>query len=79
MTVVNLTEFRSNASCMLSRVERGEKIVVLRHGKPIAQVSPVSMEQGLVASWKRPALRLVTKGGGLASMILRERNDEDIS
>ena len=35
MTSVTLTEFRSHASGMLSRVEHGETFVVLRHGRPL--------------------------------------------
>lgn len=76
MTTVTLTEFRSHASGMLSRVENGEKLVVLRHGRPIAEVSPVSMPGGAEPSWKQPALRLTTKGAGLSSAILAERDHE---
>lgn len=78
MTTVTLTEFRSRASGMLSRVERGETLVVIRHGRPIAEVSPVSSADGK-PSWKRPALRLVAKGAGLATLILAERDDEGLS
>ena len=78
MTTVTLTEFRSHASGMLSRVEGGETLVVIRHGRPIAEVSPVSSAAG-EPSWKKPALRLVTKGAGLASAILAERDDEGLS
>ena len=78
MTTVTLTEFRSHASGMLSRVERGETLVVIRHGRPIAEVSPVSSAAG-EASWKKPALRLVAKGAGLAAAIRAERDDEDQS
>lgn len=78
MTTVTLTEFRSHASGMLSRVERGETLVVIRHGRPIAEVSPISSAAG-DPSWKSPALRLVTKGAGLASAILAERHDEGLS
>ena len=79
MTTVTLTEFRSHASGMLSRVERGETLVVLRHGKPVAEVSPVSTPHGTQPSWKQPALRLATKGAGLSSAILAERDHEVVS
>ncbi len=78
MTTVTLTEFRSHASGMFSRVERGETLVVIRHGRPIAEVSPISSAAG-EPSWKKPALRLVAKGAGLASAILAERDDEGLS
>ncbi|OGV64418.1 MAG: prevent-host-death protein [Lentisphaerae bacterium RIFOXYA12_FULL_48_11] len=79
MTTVTLTEFRSHASGMLSRAERGETIVIIRHGRPIAEVSPISSAVGGNPSWKRSALRLVAKGASLASAILAERNDESVS
>jgi antitoxin (DNA-binding transcriptional repressor) of toxin-antitoxin stability system len=64
---------------MLTRVERGETLVVIRHGRPIAEVSPVSAVAGGSPSWKKPGLRLVTKGAALSAAILTERNDEDLS
>ena len=77
MSTVTLTEFRSHASGMLDRVERGETLVVLRHGRPIAEVSPVAAPAA-APSWKKPALRLVAKGAALSRMILAERDDENL-
>lgn len=79
MTTITLTKFRSHASSMLTRVEHGETLVVLRHGRPIAEVSPVTTQDGSLPSWKRPALRLSAKGAGLSSAILQERARENIS
>jgi prevent-host-death family protein len=79
MTTVTLTEFRSHASGMLSRVEQGETLIVLRHGRPIAEVSPVRATEGASPSWKRPPLRLATKGRPLFSAILHERAHEGVS
>lgn len=79
MTAVTFTTFRSQASGMLRRVERGETLVVLRHGRPIAEVSPVSTDTGGTPSWKRPGPRLVAKGASLSSAILAERTDEGVS
>jgi len=79
ITTVTLTEFRSHASGMLSRVEKGETIVVLRHGKPIAEVSPIREATGTEPSWKRQALRLSTKGAALSAAILTEREHENVS
>ncbi|MBI2441207.1 MAG: type II toxin-antitoxin system prevent-host-death family antitoxin [Lentisphaerae bacterium] len=79
MKTVTLTEFRSHASGMLTQVEHGETILVLRHGRPIAEVSPVASQENSQPSWKQPALRLSTKGAGLASAILEERKREGLS
>jgi len=75
MKTVTFTEFRKNASGLFSDVERGEVLVVVRHGKPIAEVSPVSSPDRLPA-WKQPALRLAANGAGLSTAILGERADE---
>lgn len=79
MTTITLTEFRSHASGMLDRVEKGETLVVIRHGRPIAEVIPVERKNSELPSWKRPALRLTTKGISLSETILAERNRESIS
>ena len=73
MTAVTLTEFRSHASGMLTRVEHGETLVVLRHGRPIAEVSPTAREGSTRPSWKEPALRLTATGAALSSAILEGR------
>jgi len=79
MKTVTLTEFRSHVLGMLTDVEHGETLVVLRHGRPIAQVSPIKADEKRQPSWKRPALRLTAKGEGLSSAILEEREHEDFS
>jgi len=78
MTTVTLTDFRSHASGMLTRVENGETLIVLRHGRPIAEVCPVVNDESKQPSWKRPALRLMTKGAALSSAILEDRTGESI-
>lgn len=80
MRSINLTDFRKRASGLLSEVERGETLIVLRHGRPIAEVSPpAAAASGREPSWKRPALRLAIKGSGLAAAILEERERENVS
>ena len=78
MTTVTLTEFRSHASGMLTRVENGETLVVLRHGRPIAEVSPIADGENRGPSWKRPALRLSAKGAALSAAVLEDRTGEGI-
>jgi prevent-host-death family protein len=79
MNTVTLTDFRSHASGMLTRVERGETLVVLRHGRPIAEILPFEQKGSSIPSWKRQALRLSVKGAGLSSAILEERAHENVS
>lgn len=73
MRTVTFTEFRRQASTLISEVARGEALVVIRHGKPVAEVVPFSGGSSSQPSWKRPGLRLETKGAELSSAILEER------
>ena len=77
MKTVTSTEFRKHASTLFSAVESGEIIVVMRHGKPIAEISPPAKSENL-PSWKKPGLRLSVKGTELSSAILEEREREDV-
>jgi antitoxin (DNA-binding transcriptional repressor) of toxin-antitoxin stability system len=78
MKTVTFTEFRKHASGLFSEVERGGTLLVLRHGKPIAEISPASSERTDSPSWKRPGLRLTAKGASLSAAILQERRREDV-
>ena len=77
MKTVSFTEFRKHASNLFSDVENGEMLVVMRHGKPIAEIKPVSKESKS-PSWKKPGLRLSVKGAQLSTAILEERERENV-
>lgn len=55
----------------------GEIIIVLRHGKPVAQIKPIT-EETAVPAWKKPGLRLAVKGADLSAAIIEERERENI-
>jgi antitoxin (DNA-binding transcriptional repressor) of toxin-antitoxin stability system len=78
MKTVTFTEFRKHASSLFSDVEKGEILIVLRHGKPIAEIIPVSPEATAAPSWKRPGLKLAAKGASLSVAILQERESENV-
>ena len=77
MHTIPLSEFRANASAMIDRVERGETVLILRHGKPVAELVPAKPpEAGRVPSWKRPIEPLNyarVDGKSLAQLIIEER------
>jgi antitoxin (DNA-binding transcriptional repressor) of toxin-antitoxin stability system len=75
---ITFTEFRKHASGLLSDVEKGESFLVLRHGKPIAEISPPATGREVRPSWKRPGLKLIAKGASLSAAILEERRREDV-
>jgi antitoxin (DNA-binding transcriptional repressor) of toxin-antitoxin stability system len=77
MKTVTFTEFRKCASSLLTAVEKGEIFIILRHGKPVAEITPIS--QAVAGpSWKRPGLKLSAKGAELSAAILEERERESI-
>ncbi len=41
MSPVSLQEFQRNPDELLDRVEAGEHLVVIRHGRPVAELRPV--------------------------------------
>ncbi len=75
MLTTTFTELRKNAKKYFDAAEKGERIQVLRHGKPIAEISPPSL-LGEIRSWKRPALRRKIKGVSLSAQILKQRAEE---
>ena len=78
MKTVTFTEFRKHASGLFSEVEKGDTLLVLRHGKPIAEISPASSEPRDSPSWKKPGLRLTAKGANLSTAILQDRKRENV-
>ena len=74
MKSVTFTEFRKHASTLIDDVEKGEIVRILRHGRPVAEISPVSGGSSETPSWKRPGLKLATKGISLSRAILQERS-----
>jgi len=71
MKTVSFTDFRKNASSYLDLVEKGEEVEIHRHGKVVARLIPPGSRQE--AAWKKPGLKLVTKGPSLTQAILEDR------
>lgn len=78
MKRVSFTDFRMHASALFDAVERGEQVLVLRHGKPVAEIRPFVTDQSDTPSWRRAGPRLIATGAGLAAAILGERGREDV-
>jgi prevent-host-death family protein len=76
MRTVSFTEFRNNASELVSAAERGKSVLVSRHGRTVAMLCPA--DTGQEPSWKTPALRLSVKGAGLSAAILEEREHASV-
>ena len=76
MKTVTFTDFRKKASGFITEVEHGETLVLLRRGKPIAEIIPFSDRSERTPSWKEPGIHLEMKGTDLSSAILEEREAE---
>ena len=73
MKTITFTDFRKKASGFIAEVEHGETLIVLRRGKPVAEVIPFSDKVDREPSWKKPGIRLKLKGSDLSSAILEDR------
>ena len=76
MKTIAFTEFRKKASGFMTEVEHGETLVLLRRGKPIAEIIPFSDSTQRTPSWQQPFTRLQIQGSDLSSAILEEREVE---
>ena len=77
MHIIPLSEFRANASAMIDRVERGETVRILRHGKPVAELRPVQADVAAeIPSYKRPFEPLLQLPSGYSAVraLLDERD-----
>lgn len=73
MKTVSFTEFRKHAAEFLDEVEKGEIVRILRHGKSVADISPVHVEDK--PSWKKTPPQLSLSGASLSKAILQNRKD----
>ena len=73
MKTITFTDFRKRASGFITEVEHGETLVLLRRGKPVAEIIPFSDRNHSHPAWKQPAIRLRRRGSDLSSAILEER------
>lgn len=71
MKQATFSELRNHAKLYFDFVEAGETVRILRNGKPIADIVPVSQD---LPSWKRrQAQPLVIEGASLSRIILEDR------
>ncbi len=74
MKTVTFTEFRQHAAACLNAVEQGETFRILRHGKPVADLTPIKTSNS-VPSWKRYIEPIRLKGISVSDMIMKERDE----
>lgn len=75
MLTVGAFEAKTHLSSLLERVERGEEVVITRHGRPVARLVPaekIDRERVNAAIAKLKALRAGSSLGGLSWKELRD-------
>jgi prevent-host-death family protein len=89
LATVGVRELRQDASAILRRVKEGEIIEITEHGKPIAQIGPVTSQyemaiaRGFITPAKKPGtLHLIKplplpKGMRPPSEVLLEMRNEE--
>jgi len=75
MEFLQFTEFRNKSKEFMDAVENGQSYVIIRHGKPIANVTP--FKEVSVQPWKRTPKRVTLKGNASTTDILMEMRGED--
>jgi prevent-host-death family protein len=76
MKTITFTDFRKKASGFITEVEHGESMLILRRGRPVAEVVPFTDKLKRTPSWKQPGINLQIRGSDLSSAILQERESE---
>lgn len=74
MKTVQVTDFRKNTSSFINEVEHGETLILIRRGKPVAEIIPFSDRPEKIPAWKQPGIRLQIQGSDLFSAILEDRS-----
>jgi len=70
---VSVRELRNEFPKLASSLEEGEKILLTRHSKPIAKVTPIQEEITETVDWSTSAAFQLTRSGQVLS---RERGEE---
>lgn len=74
MKTITFTDFRKKASGFITEVEHGESFIIVRHGKPVAEITPFSDKPDKTPTWKQKGIQLKLQGSDLSSAILEDRN-----
>jgi len=62
MRTITFTDFRKKASGFITEVEHGETLILLRRGKPVAEIIPFTDKIRRTPSWKQPGIQLKIQG-----------------
>jgi prevent-host-death family protein len=73
---VGTKQLRSKLSEILDRVERGERVVVYRRGRPAAALTPIGKKPPRLPSRAEARARIHLKGRPMSEEVIRARDEE---
>jgi prevent-host-death family protein len=76
MASVGAFEAKTHFSSLLERVEKGEHIIITRHGKPVAKLVPATGIDAQVIDETIAQLKDFAKGQSLGGLSVRELREE---
>ena len=76
MVTVGAYEAKTHLSELLDRVAKGERIVITRHGTPVAALEPVDQPNRLQVKEAIERLKELSKGKSLGGLTIRELIEE---
>jgi prevent-host-death family protein len=77
MVTVNLAQAKAHLSDLLDKVEGGEKVVITRHGRPVAHLSAVEQPKQPLRPLAAFRARM-PRWRGASAALLREARDEEL-
>jgi prevent-host-death family protein len=76
MASVGAFEAKTHFSSLLERVEKGEQIIITRHGKPVAKLVPATGLDVQVVIETIARLKEFAKGQSLGGLSVRDLREE---
>jgi prevent-host-death family protein len=73
---INITEARNKLSSLLSLVEKGEEVIIVRRGKEIARILPPSQKSNLLPCLKDFRSTIKIGGESLSNLVIQARDQE---
>jgi prevent-host-death family protein len=73
---INLNEAKSKMGSLLDRSQKGEEVVIMRRGRRIARLVPVSSSEKRLPDLKDFRDSITVKGDTLGSAVIQGRNEE---
>jgi len=76
MTKVGVYEAKTRLAQLIARVEKGERIIITRHGTPVAVLQPAGETPSLPPEQVITALKTFRRGRRLGGLSVREMVEE---